>query len=344
MGVIQPCEEFHRLLARERAGCDRNEHEVSLLVFDVAAVSASARTHELVRVLAGRIREFDEIGWFDPKSIGVLLPYTSSEGAHKLAAEICSKLAAPQMPYTVYTYPGRWFPHGKSTSGRGGRNKTVNYPIPIWKRALDILGSLFALVCIAPLLFIIAVVIKLVSPGPVFFKQTRIGQHGRPFTMWKFRTMRPEADDRLHQSHLTRLIETNAPMTKLDLKHDPRIIPFGRLMRRCCLDELPQLFNVLRGEMSLVGPRPCLAYETAAYQLWQTARFDAAPGMTGLWQVSGKNNTTFTEMIRLDIRYARELSLWLDLRIVLKTVPTILAEAAAAFFRRTRSVAARKDA
>jgi lipopolysaccharide/colanic/teichoic acid biosynthesis glycosyltransferase len=342
--VIQSCEDFHRLLKRERAGCDRNAHEVSLLVFDVATRSGSARTRELVRILARRIRQLDEIGWFDAESIGVLLPYTSSEGAHTLAADVCGKLAAPEMSYTVYTYPARWFPDGKPSSGRGGRAKTVTCRIPVWKRALDILGSLFAFVCLAPLLLVVACIIKLVSPGPIFFKQTRIGQYGQPFTMWKFRTMRPEADAGLHQSHLAKLIETNAPMTKLDVKHDPRIIPFGRLMRRCCVDEFPQLFNVLRGEMSLVGPRPCLPYETAAYQVWQTARFDAAPGMTGLWQVSGKNKTTFTEMIRLDIRYARELSPRRDLAIVLKTVPTILAEAAAAFCRRSRNAAVRKAA
>jgi lipopolysaccharide/colanic/teichoic acid biosynthesis glycosyltransferase len=122
------------------------------------------------------------------------------------------------------------------------------------------------------------------------------------------------------------LMSMDAPMTKLDVNHDRRIIPFGSLIRRLYLDELPQLFNVLRGDMSLIGPRPCLPYEAQAYRFWQNRRFDAVPGMTGWWQVNGKNRTTFKQMVRLDIAYAKQQSIWLDLRILMKTVPAIVQE------------------
>src|SRR5258706_453760 len=175
-----------------------------------------------------------------------------------------------------------------------------------------------ALLCLSPLLLLVAIIIKAVSPGPVILKQTRIGHNGREFAMWKFRTMGQDTDGSIHQSHLDHLIHSDAPLTKLDAARDPRICRFGNIIRRSAVDELPQLINVLRGEMSLIGPRPCMPYEARAYRLWQTARFDAVPGMTGLWQVSGKNRTTFRKMMHLDIAYARQQSFWLDLRILLK--------------------------
>jgi lipopolysaccharide/colanic/teichoic acid biosynthesis glycosyltransferase len=200
-------------------------------------------------------------------------------------------------------------------------------PYPLWKRVIDIAGASAGLILLSPVLLLIAAVIKVVSPGPALLRQRRIGRHGKVFPLWKFRTMRPDADSRLHQEHLNKLISMDIPMTKLDVHNDARVFPFGKIIRRYCLDELPQLINVLRGEMSLVGPRPCLPYEAAQCKAWQTRRFDAVPGITGLWQVSGKNKTTFTEMIRLDIAYASRISFWTDMRILLKTIPSILADA-----------------
>ncbi len=193
------------------------------------------------------------------------------------------------------------------------------------KRALDLFCLLLALPTLLPLMLVIAAVIKLVSPGPVFFKQDRIGFMGKRFRMFKFRTMRVNAETSSHQNHLKDLINSNAPMTKLDSK-DPRVIPFGRILRSSGLDELPQLINVLKGEMSLVGPRPCTPYEYEQFQPWHKQRFRALPGLTGLWQVSGKNRTTFNEMIELDIRYANEWSIGLDMRIMFLTFPVLLSQ------------------
>lgn len=198
-----------------------------------------------------------------------------------------------------------------------------NFGLPRWKRVLDVGVILLALPVLVPVAIVIGIIIRTVSTGPILFKQERVGYRGRRFMCFKFRTMHCGAETATHQGHLQQLMDANVPMTKLDSKGDSRIIPLGRLLRSSGLDELPQLVNVLKGEMSLVGPRPCLPYEAAKYQPWQMERFNAAPGLTGLWQVSGKNRTTFTRMMQLDIEYARTKSLFLDLKIILKTVPAL---------------------
>lgn len=196
--------------------------------------------------------------------------------------------------------------------------------IPAWKRAIDILVSIILLVCLLPVFVVLGIFIRMVSPGPVFFRQKRVGYQGRVFTIWKFRTMRVDADASVHQNRVSEVLNAEKQMRKLDRDDDPRIIPFGKVLRQTGLDELPQLFNVLRGEMSLVGPRPDPVYAVQQYPPWYRARLDVLPGITGLWQVNGKNRTTFKEMIRLDIAYTRQQSLWLDARIVLRTVPAII--------------------
>jgi len=198
--------------------------------------------------------------------------------------------------------------------------------VPLMKRVLDISCLLLALPTLLPLFAGIALLIKIVSPGPVFFTQDRIGFMGRRFRILKFRTMKANAETQTHQSHLKDLINSEKPMTKLDSKGDPRVIKFGAILRSSGLDELPQLINVFRGEMSLVGPRPCTQPEYEQFQPWHKQRFRALPGLTGLWQVSGKNKTTFSEMINLDIRYANEWSLWLDIKIMFLTFPVLLGQ------------------
>jgi lipopolysaccharide/colanic/teichoic acid biosynthesis glycosyltransferase len=195
--------------------------------------------------------------------------------------------------------------------------------LPFWKRVLDLI--LILVLCPGLLLLggLVACLIKLGSPGPVLFRQRRVGYKGREFVCFKFRTMRVDADSDSHRRHTQELIRSQTPMVKLDARKDPRLIPLGTLLRVSGLDELPQVLNVFRGEMSLVGPRPCIPYECEAYEPWHWQRFDAVPGLTGLWQVSGKNRTTFDEMVRLDIEYSQRLNLWGDLKIIFRTVPAL---------------------
>jgi exopolysaccharide biosynthesis polyprenyl glycosylphosphotransferase len=195
------------------------------------------------------------------------------------------------------------------------------------KRAFDVLAVSIGLALISPLLACIAIAIKLDSRGPVLYRQKRIGERGRPFTMWKFRSMRVDADPKLHRAHVARLIQENVSLEQLGgngngslkMENDPRVTRVGWLIRKTSLDELPQLFNVLRGEMSLVGPRPPIAYEVELYQEWHMRRLDAIPGMTGLWQVKGRNRVSFDEMVRMDLEYIEKQSLWQDIKILLQT-------------------------
>ncbi|MEN6626344.1 MAG: sugar transferase [Candidatus Sumerlaeia bacterium] len=206
--------------------------------------------------------------------------------------------------------------------------------IPLWKRAMDRAGAVALLGLFSWLFILIALAVKLTSAGPVFYGQERIGRRGRLFKMWKFRSM--TANDApskaAHEEYLKQILARSAngtksevPMQKLGAL-DRRVTAVGKILRASSLDELPQLFNVLLGEMSLVGPRPCLPYEARCYPAWCCRRFDAMPGLTGLWQISGKNSTTFKQMIRMDIDYARRITPWLDLKILFMTGPTIAAD------------------
>jgi lipopolysaccharide/colanic/teichoic acid biosynthesis glycosyltransferase len=197
-------------------------------------------------------------------------------------------------------------------------------PIPPWKRILDVTLVLLAFPFLIPVGVIIYTFIKIVSPGPAFFRQQRVGYWRRRFMCLKFRTMKINADTGVHQEHLKLLMTTNQPTQKLDCAGDKRLIAGGLWLRAAGVDELPQLFNVLRGEMSLVGPRPCTPFEFDLFSERHKQRCEAPPGLTGLWQVSGKNKTTFEEMMDLDLKYVREKSLWLDLKIMALTVPAIL--------------------
>lgn len=202
----------------------------------------------------------------------------------------------------------------------------ISSPLPLWKRAIDLTCCLAALPVLALCTLMMTIITKIVSPGPVFFRQERVGYKGRRFKIYKFRSMTLGADTAGHQSYYKELIGTNAPMVKLDARGDSRLLPGAWLLRASGLDELPQLINVLRGEMTLVGPRPCIPNEFEQYLPWQHQRFDAMPGLTGLWQVSGKNRTTFEEMIRLDIKYSQTISPFLDLKIMLLTAPSLLSQ------------------
>src|SRR5437762_2134390 len=191
--------------------------------------------------------------------------------------------------------------------------------VPGWKSALDITCILLLLPIWLPLMILLMLVTRLASPGPIFYRQERVGLGGRHFFIWKFRTMKLSTETQTHEHYFEELMRIDCPMTKLDAYGDPRLAPFGRVLRASGLDELPQIFNVLHGEMSLVGPRPCTPNEFAHYEPWQRQRVNCLPGLTGYWQVNGKNKTTFREMIAMDLFYLKNLSILLDLKIMLST-------------------------
>jgi len=320
-------EEFSGRIRRERERSDRSREAFSLALFDIDSPGETGRLTSKAQILKN-LRSIDEVGWMGERSIGVLLPATCFEGARLFADRVSAKLGS----HRIFTYPDNWIPEYKAKSlpleercllSELEPPAAFNMEFPLWKRCLDIVGSLAGLILLSPLFIAMAVFIKVVSPGPAFFRQPRVGKGGKLFTFIKFRTMKTNNDAQAHREHIVERIRAGRCLEKLD-DCDPRIIPGGRFLRKSCLDELPQLINVLRGDMSLVGPRPCVDYEAQEYLLWHVRRFDAVPGMTGLWQVSGKNRLSLTEMIRLDIAYESHLCLANDIKILLRTVPAIL--------------------
>jgi exopolysaccharide production protein ExoY len=200
--------------------------------------------------------------------------------------------------------------------------KQLRWRIPLWKRALDLALIALTVPIWLPLMLLLMAAIKISSSGPIFYRQERVGLGGQLFMIFKFRSMKVDAQTSGHELHVEQLMRGGEPMTKLDAS-DSRIIPWGRFLRASGLDELPQISNVLRGEMSLAGPRPCTRIEFEKYEEWQTERVSVPPGITGYWQVNGKNRTTFQQMIEMDLFYARNVSLRLDLRIMLMTPATL---------------------
>ncbi len=207
-----------------------------------------------------------------------------------------------------------------------GRMRTI----PLSKRMLDLMLAASALVVFAPLMLVVGILVRLTSPGPVLYRQTRVGQGEQPFIMFKFRTMHVDSDDRAHREFNVLELSGNANVGTSDgvfkLEHDPRVTWIGRFLRRFSIDELPQLFNIIRGEMSMVGPRPSLPWEVELYTLEQRRRHDCLPGITGLWQVSGRNRLSMPEMLALDLVYVERRSLLLDLWILLRTPRAVLFE------------------
>jgi lipopolysaccharide/colanic/teichoic acid biosynthesis glycosyltransferase len=206
----------------------------------------------------------------------------------------------------------------------GVSNRIAASQVPTWKRLLDCTLILLTMPFWLPLGILIAVWVKLVSPGPALFRQERIGHLGARFRCLKFRTMKVNADTTVHREHLNDLMTSNRPMKKLDSTGDSRLIPGGLWLRSLGIDELPQLINVLRGDMSLVGPRPSTPYEYELFQPCHRRRCESLPGLTGLWQVSGKNRTTFEKMMELDVTYCETKSLLLDAKIIIFTPFAIL--------------------
>ncbi len=332
---------FRFFLMRERNRSDRSDGVFSLVVFNLSNTPKKRVQKRLIDSLTKQMRISDTLGWLDDSSIAVLLADTSADGAHAFLRKIqhAEIRMNPASDCHIYTYP----PHLE-----GDAETDRKQPNPILEPENDnsewflneilaaqpALGTRFAerflagvgLILLSPLMLLIIVAIKINSAGPALFRQLRIGHKGKLFFCYKFRSMHVNADTQVHANYFSNLIKHDTPMQKLDQKGDPRIFAVGRFLRASSLDELPQLYNIFNGEMHLIGPRPCIPKEYKEYLPWQRHRVDSLPGLTGLWQVSGKNKTTFTEMMRLDRRYTLNQSMWLDFRIFLKTFPVVIGQ------------------
>ena len=349
---IYSVEEFREVLKYERIRADRSESIFSITLFKSPEIYESKKNLKLfISGIIKQARLIDHIGWNDDY-IAALLPETGKTGAEIFSRKIVDEidfLDNNNIITEIYTYPDGWLDKAEksiSTRSEDARAKKLDFSacvedsftsgIPVWKRAVDVALSSIGLTIASPIFLFLALYIKIVSPGPVFFHQPRVGYKGKEFCFWKFRSMHSDNKQSFHGKHAQSFIKNgDVPMEKLD-DRDPRIIPGGRVMRKSCIDELPQLWNVLKGDMSLVGPRPCIPYEAEEYLRWHTHRFDVVPGLTGLWQVSGKNKLTFKQMIRLDIMYSNNLTPWNDAKIILKTPSAIIRMVAEATMNKIR--------
>lgn len=335
-----PKNDFLRALQREKRRSDRSRAPLSMALYrlnDEAPVG-SGSSRQLARILHGSKRETDILSHLGDDLIAVLFPDTNEAGLRRFLDKIEAQAGTVSYSTISATYPDCLFEnleHGilaLQTAHDAAADETdaAREEGYLLKRPLDILGAVLALVLLSPLMLVTALAVKLTSPGPIIFKQHRLGKGGVPFVFYKFRSMASNADDRIHREFVENLIKGagsagGAPGTVYKMTADPRITRVGHLIRKTSIDELPQLFNVLKGDMSLVGPRPPLPYEAECYESWHLRRvLDLRPGLTGLWQVDGRSKVGFDDMVRMDLRYIRTCSLWLDLKILLKTVAVVL--------------------
>jgi lipopolysaccharide/colanic/teichoic acid biosynthesis glycosyltransferase len=348
-----PEDVFHSLLTLERKRAERSRKQFVLMLMDAHLENGSAAgiLKEAVEIVIASKRETDLIGWYRQGAIlGVIFTEVNA-GADRPVTEILrkkyettlaermGKSRSAKIAVSFHVFPEIW---DKNQSGWQADSKL--YPelsptasrqqVPLLiKRLMDVAGGAALLLMLSPLLAAIAAMIKLTSKGPVIFEQERLGRFGARFKCLKFRTMYTDNDPKIHQEYIQQFISgkeesgnsngSQQPVYKI--VNDPRVTSVGRFLRKTSLDELPQFWNVLRGEMSLVGPRPPVQYEFEIYDIWHRRRIlDVKPGVTGLWQVSGRSRTRFDDMVRLDLRYCRTWSLWLDLKILISTPRAVL--------------------
>jgi lipopolysaccharide/colanic/teichoic acid biosynthesis glycosyltransferase len=339
--------EFLECLRIEKRRVDRSKESLSIVLFSLdpkkggdGKKDRQREIWEFLKDLNKITRETDIKGWLSENSIGVLLPNTDKMGADFYVKKIFQGNGQPYYSVTRGTYPDHVFEKLLAEE----KAEPDFFPLDLdeelrpfqlqraIKRGIDIIGSLGGLILLSPLILFLALVVKSNSPGPVIYKQTRLGRKGRRFTFYKIRSMYWKADEETHRQYVSDLIQgrleknpQGGPAPFFKMQKDERITPVGKILRQLSLDELPQLYNVLKGDMSLVGPRPPLAYEVENYQPWHLRRIlEVKPGLTGLWQVTGRSATTFNEMVRLDLRYVKAWSLWLDLKILTKTLKAVL--------------------
>jgi exopolysaccharide biosynthesis polyprenyl glycosylphosphotransferase len=346
---------FLSMLDLEQKRTERSRRAFGLMLLkSPVLLSAPAKSRTLERVLqavAKSSRDTDLKGWYVEGSvIGIIfteIPAKEEKAvANNLMAKITEALTAAltptqlnQVDVSFHIFPEDWDDQSSDNSGRSTphvelfRDMTRKKASRLAKRLIDIVGSLCALVLFSPLLVAIAIAVKLTSEGPILFRQKRHGLYGGTFTFLKFRSMYSKNDPAIHEAYVAQLIAGAAGDKKgsgtqtvaFKMTDDPRITRVGGFLRRTSLDELPQFLNVLIGDMSLVGPRPPIPYEVKKYDVWHKRRLlTVKPGITGLWQVHGRSRTTFDEMVRLDLQYARSWSLWMDVAILAQTPRAVL--------------------
>ncbi len=342
-----PEEFFLGILCLERKRAERSRKKFLLVLIDA---EDALNTHRKSEILAGVIkaadasrRETDPAGWYKERAVlGIIFTELGAAddaaATRRLEEKVHAALAAQLTPQDLGLIGVTIHIFGGDSDDDDISADPIFYPdlihlheskrLPfLLKRVMDIVGSSAAIILLSPLFVFIAIAIKLTSKGPILFKQERLGQFGKTFTCLKFRSMRADNNHKIHQEFITQVIkgtysgnpaEGGAPVYKMT--RDPRVTRIGQIIRKTSLDELPQFFNVLKGDMSLVGPRPPIAYEYKEYDIWHRGRvLEVKPGITGLWQVRGRSRVRFDDMVRLDLQYARGWSLWLDIRILLAT-------------------------
>ena len=320
--------EFRRAIDEERMRVDRNALRFSLVVFDCGTHGCASRTRQLSMECNKRLRMIDRAGFLSSREVGVLLPGTDATGAHKVGSDIADRVQVngDSLPRKIYVYPGNALPVSPNNSDETTAaaihcaDALLIEPLPRWKRMLDIVGASLGLILAAPVITAAAMAIKFTSPGPVLFTQVRAGLGGRPFKIYKFRTMTVGAEELKHA--LRANSEQDGPAFKI--KDDPRVTRVGRYLRRTCIDEFQQFWNVLTGDMSLVGPRPLPLDESQECEDWQRKRLTVTPGLTCIWQVSGGMRIPFVEWMRMDIRYIRSRRLWHDLKLLWATLIAVV--------------------
>jgi lipopolysaccharide/colanic/teichoic acid biosynthesis glycosyltransferase len=348
-------ETFRKAVYLEGKRAERSRRLFLLMLLDVARISGTCENGgalgNALSAISQSIRETDIMGWHEKnKTFGILFTEIPENGRdsivntlrRRVSGALYRSLEFDQFSHiniSHHLFPEQWEldvaqrpSHPALYPDVYSEDKGSKFFV-IGKRAIDILGSIVGMLLALPLFLLIVLAIKCTSRGPALFRQVRIGQYGAPFVFLKFRSMHVDNDPGVHREYVKSLITERSDSAKVNgngrpvykIMRDPRVTRFGAFLRKTSLDELPQLYNVLKGEMSLVGPRPAIPYEVEAYQPWHRRRILAAkPGITGLWQVKGRSRVSFDEMVRLDVRYAMARSLWLDVKILLSTPRAVL--------------------
>jgi lipopolysaccharide/colanic/teichoic acid biosynthesis glycosyltransferase len=347
---ILSADEFRRMITIERKRSERSRKPFMLLLLDMGDELPSQKNgrilEKILSALGTSTRDTDVTGWYSHNCVvGVMFTEISIEEGGSTPSTIIERITTTLQSnltlnqFNRVTLSFHVFPEGWDNDGDQVSPDRTLYPdlsrrddgrkvSRVMKRMMDILGSSLALAFFSPLFLMIAILVKATSKGPVFFRQRRVGQHGNPFVFLKFRSMYTNNDAQVHKQYVQQLIAGKADRHPSDgngqgvykLTKDSRITRVGAFLRKTSLDEIPQFVNVLKGEMSLVGPRPPIPYEVEAYDIWHRRRLlEAKPGITGLWQVSGRSRVKFDDMVRLDLQYARNWSPWMDIKILLRT-------------------------